>query len=143
MRTIYFLAIISVLVILHEVESGLYGSKQNTKHYKTNQKLTELAANKNQSQPLPGRKMIVSAWGIIGIIIGAIIFSTITYYIFLLYPYICKKDTSYDIIELADVNSVSTVSDNVNVNNVPRPLRAFCESNDVSNDISNDAPLKR
>ncbi|XP_018047857.1 PREDICTED: uncharacterized protein LOC108686870 [Atta colombica] len=138
MRTIYLLAIISVLVILHEVESGLYGSK----HYKTNQKLTELAA-KNQSQPLSGRKMIVSAWGIIGLIVGAIIFSTITYYIFLLYPYICKKDANYDIIELADVNSVSTVSDNVNVNNVSRPLRAFCDSNDVSNDISNDAPLKR
>ncbi|KYN22135.1 hypothetical protein ALC57_05412, partial [Trachymyrmex cornetzi] len=119
-------------------------SKQNTKHYKTNQKLTELAASKNQSQPLPGRKMmLLSAWGIIGLIVGAIIFSTITYYIFLLYPYICKKNESYDIIELTDVNSVSTVSDNVNVNNVSRPLRAFCDSNDVSNDISNDAPLKR
>ena len=128
-------------VILHEVESGLYGSRQNIKHYKMNEKLgADLAASKNQSQPLPGRKIHVSAWGIIGLIVGAIVFTMITYYIFLLYPYICKKDTSYDVIELADVDSMSSVR--VNINNVPRvPLRAFCDSNDISNNISNNAPL--
>jgi len=85
--------------------------------------------------------MIVPAWGIIALILGVIILSTITYYIFILYPYICKKNATYDIIELTEVNSVCTVSDNVN--NVPHALRVYCDSNDVSNDVSNDASLNR
>lgn len=102
-------------------------------------------ASRNESQPLPSRKMFFSAWGIIALILGVIILSTITYYIFILYPYICKKDASYDIMELTEVNSVCTVSDNVN--NVPHALRVYCDSNDmsnnVSNDISNDPSLNR
>lgn len=69
--------------------------------------------------------MNVSAWGIIGIILGVIILSTITYYVFILYPYICKKQRSYDTMELTDVNSVCTVSDTPNV-----PL--YHNSNDIS-----------
>jgi len=136
--------------ILPEAESGVHshGSKQsyqtedqNAEYYKTSQKLAEPASSKNESQPLPGRKMIVPAWGIIALILGVIILSTITYYIFILYPYICKKNATYDIIELTEVNSVCTVSDNVN--NVPHALRVYCDSNDVSNDVSNDASLNR
>lgn len=132
-------------VLISEAESGVYshGSKQsyqegqNAKYYKTSQKVAN-SASTNESQSLPSRKWI-SAWGIIALILGIIIFSTITYYAFLLYPYICKKDATYDIIELTEVNSVCTVSDNVN--NVPH-LRVYCDSNDVPNNVSNDAPLK-
>ncbi|XP_011689872.1 PREDICTED: uncharacterized protein LOC105451236 [Wasmannia auropunctata] len=149
MRAIYFLAIIAVVAaIFPEAESGsVYSPKQNYraegqngKYYKTSQKLAGPTAPKNESQPQPGRKMIVSAWGIIALIIGVIILSTLTYYIFMLYPYICKREATYDIIELTEVNSVCTVD---NVNNVPHELRVYCHSNDISNDVSNDVSLNR
>ncbi|KAL6255768.1 uncharacterized protein LOC105433957 [Pogonomyrmex barbatus] len=139
MRTIYLLAFVIFVVIFPVTESGVYKSRQSyqmeeqdgyggapAKYYKTNQKLP---APRNESSPHPSRKFNVSAWGIIAIIIGVIVFSTITYYMFLLYPYICKKDESYDIIELTEVNSVN---DNVH-------LRVYCDSNNVSNDVSNNA----
>lgn len=135
------------IALISEAESGVHGSRrsyqaesQNAKYHKTDQKLAESAASKNESHPLPSRKGIISAWGIIALILGVIIFSTITYYVFLLYPYICKKDRTYDIIELTEVNSVCTVSDNVN--NVPH-LRVYCDSNDISNNVSNDASLNQ
>lgn len=141
MSTQIFTAIVS------EAESGVLSSDfkqsyqtqgQNAKYLKTNQKLTGTAASRNESHPLSGRKWGFSAWGIIALILGVIIFSTLTYYVFILYPYICKKDAAYDIIELTEVNSVCTVSDNVN--NVPH-MRVYCDSNDVSNNASNDASL--
>lgn len=141
MRALYLLAFITVVAIISEAESGVYSRRSyqaEGQNAKTSQKLAGSAASKNESHPLPSRKGILSAWGIIALILGVIIFSTITYYVFLLYPYICKKDTTYDIIELTEVNSVCTVSDNVN--NVPH-LRVYCNSNDISNNVSNDASL--
>ncbi|XP_011881633.1 PREDICTED: uncharacterized protein LOC105569626 [Vollenhovia emeryi] len=146
MRAIYLLAFVAVVAILPAAESGVYshGSKQtedrNAKYYKTSEKVAGPTASRNKSQPPPGRKGIISAWGIIALVLGVIILSTIAYYAFLLYPYICKKDASYDIIELTEVNSVCTVSDAVN--NVPH-LRVYCDSNNVSNDVSNNASLNQ
>lgn len=102
------------------------------KYYRMNQKSAGTAASKNVN-PSPSpltQRVSISAWGIIAIILGVIVFSTITYYVFILYPFICKKDQTYDSIELTEVNSVCTVSDNAN--NVP----LYRNSNDVSNDIS-------
>lgn len=143
MRAIYLLAFIIVVAIFPGTESGVYGSRrsyQEGQNSKTSQKLTGPVASKNESHPSPSRKGIISAWGIIALILGVIILSTITYYIFLLYPYICKKDRTYDIIELTEVNSVCTVSDNIN--NVPH-LRVYCDSNDISNDVANNASLNQ
>lgn len=111
-------------------ESGVHlqGSQQNyqsghqrsyydntqAKYYKANPKLVETTASEKLNLPLT-QKMNVSAWGIIGIVLGVIILSTITYYVFILYPYICKKEQSYDTMELTDVNSVCTVSDAPNM----------------------------
>lgn len=134
-------------------ESGVYshGSRQNykteyhnyrdndyipAKYYK-NQNLGETAASTSVSNSLPAHKVGISAWGIIAIILAIIILSTITYYTFLLYPYICKRDQTYDIIELTEVNSVCTVSDNIN--NIPH----YPNSNDVLNDIPNNVSLNR
>ncbi|KAL0115987.1 hypothetical protein PUN28_011097 [Cardiocondyla obscurior] len=147
MKAIYLLSfIIFVAATVAEVESEVYSPRQNylaedqnAKYYKASKKVAEPTTSKNESHPLPSRKWI-SAWGIIALILGIIILSTITYYAFLLYPYICKKEATYDIIELTEVNSVCTVSDNVN--NMPH-LRAFCDSNNVSNDISNNASLNQ
>lgn len=134
-------------------ESGVYlhGSKQNykTEHnyhygkdydsvpakYYKNQNSAETAASMNASDSPPARKLGLSAWGIIAIILSIIIFSTITYYVFILYPYLCRRDQTYDIIELTEVNSVCTVSDNTN--NMP----LYRSSNDVLNDVSNNVPL--
>ncbi|XP_077281276.1 uncharacterized protein LOC143907977 [Temnothorax americanus] len=136
MRAIYLLALIAVVVILPE--SGVYSRKPSRQTDDQNAKSEKAASSINESHPLPSRKWI-SAWGIIALIIGIIVLSTITYYAFLLYPYLCKKEAAYDIIELTEVNSVSTVSDNVN--NVPH-LRVYCDSND-SNNVSNDASLNQ
>lgn len=110
--------------------SGYYDSTQ-AKYYKANPKLAVSAvpaASEKLNLP-PTQKMNVSAWGIIGIILGVIILSTITYYVFILYPYICKKEQSYDTMELTDVNSVCTVSDTPNV-------PPYHNSNDISNYVS-------
>lgn len=129
----------TIAVSFSIAESGIHSHRQNyqaedkngydggvqTKYYKTNQKLVETTAPRKPDSPST-QKLIVSAWGIIGIILGVIIFSTIAYYVFILYPYICKKSQSYNIIELTDVNSVCTVSNNVH--NVP----LFHSSNDIS-----------
>lgn len=45
----------------------------------------------------------LSAWGIIGLIIAAIMLATSGYYAFVFYPYLCKKERNYDIIELSNV----------------------------------------
>lgn len=159
MKTTYFIVFIVVIATLSVAESGVYShdSRQNykTEHhnyhhgsdydsvpakYYKNQNLAEAAAStrgRSASDSLPAHKLGISAWGIIAIILGIIILSTITYYIFILYPYICKRDQTYDIIELTEVNSVCTVSDNTN--NMP----LYRSSNDVSNDISNNVPLNR
>lgn len=122
----------------YKTEHNYHGSDYNSaaKYYK-NQNLAETAASTSASDSLPARKLGVSAWGIIAIILGIIILSTITYYIFILYPYICKRDQTYDIIELTEVNSVCTVSDNTN----SMPL--YRSSNDALNDISNNVSLNR
>lgn len=135
------------------VESGVYSSsRQNykTEHnyhgndydsipakYYKNQNLAETAASTSTSDSPAAHKVGISAWGIIAIVLGVIILSTITYYIFILYPYICKRDQTYDIIELTEVNSVCTVSDNTN--NTP----LYRSSNDVLNDVSNNVSLNR
>ncbi|EZA51473.1 hypothetical protein X777_09809 [Ooceraea biroi] len=84
-----------------EAQSGYYGGAP-AKTYKKSQKLEELAAPKNASGPSAPHKLNITAWGIIAIILGIILLSTITYYVFMLYPYICKKDQTYDIIELTE-----------------------------------------
>ncbi|XP_032680539.1 uncharacterized protein LOC116848497 [Odontomachus brunneus] len=130
MKTIYSFVFIAVIGTLTLAESGirLQGSQQNyqsghqrgfydntqAKYYKANPKLVETTASGKLNLPL-SQKMNVSAWGIIAIVLGVIIFSTITYYVFILYPYICKKEQSYDTMELTDVNSVCTVSDTPNM----------------------------
>ncbi|KAM0729702.1 hypothetical protein ACS0PU_003579 [Formica fusca] len=154
MKTTYFVAFIVVVATLSVAESGVY-SQNSRQSYKTehnyhgsnydgapakyykNQNLAETAASTSASDSLPARKPGVSAWGIIAIILGIIILSTITYYIFILYPYICKRDQTYDIIELTEVNSVCTVSDNTN--NMP----LYRSSNDALNDISNNVSLNQ
>lgn len=123
----------------YKAERNYHGSDYDsapTKYYK-NQNLAETVASTSVSDSLPTRKLGVSAWGIIAIILGIIILSTITYYIFILYPYICKRDQTYDIIELTEVNSVCTVSDNTN----SMPL--YRSSNDALNDISNNVSLNQ
>lgn len=129
--------------VISGAESGVYshGSRQSYhegQNAKTSQKEANLSSA-NESQLHPSTRKWISAWGIIALILGIIIFSTLTYYAFLLYPYICKKDASYDIIELTEVNSVCTVSDNVNVPH----LRVYCDSNDVPNNVSNNVPLNQ
>lgn len=99
------------------------------KYYKMNQKSAG-TASKNVSNPHSIQKLGISAWGIIAIILSIIVFSTIAYYVFILYPFICRKDQTYDITELIEVNSVCTVSDNAN--NMP----LYRSSNDISNDVS-------
>lgn len=136
-------------------ESGVFshGSRQNykteyhnyhgrdidsipAKYYK-NQNLAETAASTSISNSHPAHKIGISAWGIIAIILAIIILGTITYYIIILYPYICKRDQTYDIIELTEVNSVCTVSDNTN------SMPIYPNSNDVLNDVSNNVSLNR
>lgn len=58
---------------------------------------------KDGSVPKSGRGSILSAWGIIGVILGVIIVSTIAYYTLVLYPYICRKERNYDMIELTNI----------------------------------------
>lgn len=126
--------------ILPEAESGVYpyGSRQS-QNAKVNQKAAGSATSGDDAHPLPSQRWFISAWGIIALVLFVIIFSTFTYYAFLLYPYLCKKETTYDIIELTEVNSVCTVSDNVN--NVPH--MRYCDSNDIPNNVSNDVPLNQ
>lgn len=70
---------------------------------------------------------------------GIIIFSIITYYAFILYPYICRREQTYDAMDLTvEVNSVYAVSDNTNSS---MPL--YPSSNDVLNDVSNNVSLNR
>ncbi|XP_014479733.1 PREDICTED: uncharacterized protein LOC106747015 [Dinoponera quadriceps] len=144
MKTVYCFAFIAIVGSLTLAESGIrsqglqqnyqsgrqsgYSNSAQAKYYKTNPKLEETTASGKLNVP-PTQKMNVSAWGIIGIILGVIILSTITYYVFILYPYICKKEQSYDTMELTDVNSVCTVSDTPNM-----PL--YHNSNDVSGYVS-------
>jgi len=110
-----------------ETQSEYYGGA-SAKTYKKNHKLEESITPKNASGlPIP-RKLNITAWGIIAIILGIILLSTITYYVFMLYPYICKKDQTYDIIELTEVNSVCTD----NTNNMP----LYRSSNNISNNVS-------
>ena len=45
----------------------------------------------------------ISAWGIISIIVGLILLATAGYYTFLLYPFLCPKERSYNMMELNDV----------------------------------------
>ncbi|XP_046485920.1 uncharacterized protein [Neodiprion pinetum] len=45
----------------------------------------------------------LSAWGIIAIVLGVILVGTGGYYAFVFYPYICKRERSYDMIELTNV----------------------------------------
>ncbi|XP_011160404.1 uncharacterized protein LOC105196282 [Solenopsis invicta] len=160
MGAIYLLVFIVVVAIFPGAETGLtwnggsskqssdvyHGVLNNQNHAKyytsndRNQKLQESMLFRNESHSHSGfRKSFLSAWGIIALIIGVIIFTTMTYYAFILYPYLCKKDRTYDIIELTEVNSVCTD----NANNVPPALRVYCNPNDVSNDISNNASLNR
>lgn len=154
MTATYFILFIVVVATFSVAESGVY-SHEPRKNYKTehnydhgsdygsvpakyykNENLAGTAGSTTASDSLPARKLSLSAWGIIGIILGVIILSTITYYIFILYPYICKRAQTYDIIELTEVNSVCTVSDNTN--NMP----LYRSSNDELNDISN-VPLNQ
>lgn len=52
-------------------------------------------------KPLPTRRGLgISAWGIIAIIISAIMLVAGTYYFFIFYPLICKKERNYDVMEL-------------------------------------------
>ncbi|XP_012521832.1 uncharacterized protein LOC105828159 [Monomorium pharaonis] len=155
MKSICILAFIAVVAILPAAKSGItwnggsrYGGdiyhglmkdQSNVKYEtRTDQKQVE-SVPRNESTVRPIWKPFLSAWGIIALIIGVIIFSTITYYAIILYPYLCKKERTYDIIGLTDVNSVCTD----NANNVSHPLRVFCEPNNVSIDVSNNASLNR
>lgn len=45
----------------------------------------------------------LSAWGIIAIIVGVILLGAGGYYAFVFYPYVCRKERSYDMIELTNV----------------------------------------
>lgn len=109
-----------------DAQSGYYGgASANT--YKRDNKGDEKTAPKDASIPAVPHRMNISAWGIIAIIVGIILLSMITYYVFILYPYICKKNQTYDIIELTEVNSVCTD----NTNNVP----LYRSANDVSNNV--------
>ncbi|XP_029177259.1 uncharacterized protein LOC114945292 [Nylanderia fulva] len=149
MKAAYLIVFIIFITTISIAESGVhsYGSKQNYKanyqysknydsappKYYNNQKLAD-TASMNASNSSLVRKVGVSAWGIIAIILGIIILSTITYYAFMLYPYICKRDQiTYDMEQLTEVNSVCTVSDNTN--NMPLYHRSIDVLNNVSNNI--------
>lgn len=64
---------------------------------------SESASRSGKVEAKTNRGLGISAWGIIGIIVGAILLTTAGYYAFVLYPYLCKKQRSYDMIELTDV----------------------------------------
>ncbi|XP_020278584.1 uncharacterized protein LOC109852131 [Pseudomyrmex gracilis] len=136
MKATLCLLLIVIYATFSAVESRVYSSSkqkyqtENQKEYDNNN-VAARYSKKNKKSVETGtsgspQKRIVSAWGIIAIILGIIILSTITYYVFILYPYICYKDQAYDTIELTEVNSVSTVSDNIN-NMLP-----YRNSNDTS-----------
>lgn len=150
MKAAYFIVFI-IIATLSIAESGVYsyGSKQTykanyqyskdydsvpAKYYKKNQNLVETASTNPTDSPST-RKLGVSAWGIIAIILGIIILSTITYYAFILYPYLCRREQTYDAMDLTEVNSVYT--DNTN----SMPL--YPSPNDVLNDVSNNVSLNR
>ncbi|XP_075210884.1 uncharacterized protein LOC142318206 isoform X2 [Lycorma delicatula] len=49
------------------------------------------------------RGLGISAWGIIAVILTAVIGGIAAYYVALFYPIVCKKERKYDIMELTTV----------------------------------------
>lgn len=64
-----------------------------------NDKTSQLKQTKKEG----GRSNSLSAWGIIAIVLAAILFITSGYYAFVFYPFLCKKERNYDMIELTNV----------------------------------------
>lgn len=86
-------------------EYQLQKSRSNNRSNYGNTKSSEekLTSENNANGKIKRSGFGLSAWGLIALIIGAIVVSTSGYYAFLFYPFLCKKERNYDMIELANV----------------------------------------
>ncbi|XP_034941716.1 uncharacterized protein [Chelonus insularis] len=115
--TIILLFIIS-FVVIHSANAGFrprssYSYKESpsktaskSSSMMLNDGRNERASNAAQTETIgkkASRGVGISAWGIIGIILAAILIATTGYYAFVFYPFLCKKERNYDMIELTNV----------------------------------------
>ncbi|XP_063977266.1 uncharacterized protein LOC135162572 [Diachasmimorpha longicaudata] len=108
MKAIGLLTLVLLLVV-QSTEAGLrsrvssFRDRSQRASYNTQPGSTQEKPRNVQSSESIRRSSVISAWGIIGIILGAIIITTTGYYAFVFYPYLCKKERNYDMIELTNV----------------------------------------
>ncbi|XP_046745874.1 uncharacterized protein LOC124411058 [Diprion similis] len=117
----YAILVAAVLLLIHDADaafpfgSGGRSTSSGVRQYRSNGNYygdlgstgRDAAARsseqgKRDSDLAKGGKGL-SAWGIIAIVVGVILVGTGGYYAFVFYPYICKRERSYDMIELTNV----------------------------------------
>ncbi|KAK0162598.1 hypothetical protein PV327_006364 [Microctonus hyperodae] len=118
MRGTIFLIFAIICLMIHSGDAGFqsgsrsfYGKNSSSKLPRSSLNLkqnddainNDKASQLKQTKRVGGRSNNLSAWGIIGIVLAAILFITSGYYAFVFYPFLCKKERNYDMIELTNV----------------------------------------
>ncbi|KAF7992264.1 hypothetical protein HCN44_001589 [Aphidius gifuensis] len=108
----------TLVLVITEITAGVgrsnsvYGLRNSRSNNRTNNRtnnentkssVQKLTSENNANGKIRRSGFGLSAWGLIALIIGAIVISTSGYYAFLFYPFLCKKERNYDMIELASV----------------------------------------
>ncbi|XP_015109380.1 uncharacterized protein LOC107036147 [Diachasma alloeum] len=101
--------ILGVLLVVQSTEAGIRSrvssdrDRSQRSSYNTQTSGIQNPKNLKSSSESVRKGSAISAWGIIGLILAAIIITTTGYYAFVFYPYLCKKERNYDMIELTNV----------------------------------------
>ncbi|XP_011301141.1 uncharacterized protein [Fopius arisanus] len=107
MKALVLLIITALLIVQSEAgfnaRMASYRDRSQRASYPQMSNTQEKPKNLQSPSENVRRGSTLSAWGIIGLILAGIIITTTGYYAFVFYPYLCKKERNYDMIELTNV----------------------------------------